>query len=70
VRAIGTYVCHVLMIHRGLMGRRDEGHWTVPRTAPSERHCQDPERHQGWQQDGQEAGHEGQGGGRGEAVER
>lgn len=51
------------------MGRGDESHRTMPRTAASERRGQDPKRHPGRIEDGQEANAPGQGGGGGEVVE-
>jgi len=51
------------------MGRRHESHRSVPRHAPSKWHCKDPERHQGWLKDGQEAEPPRQGGCCGEVAQ-
>ena len=59
----------IFSLCRGLMGRCDAGYRTVPRHAPPEWHCEDSERHQGGEQDGQEARVQGQGCGRRAALE-
>jgi hypothetical protein len=64
-----SFVVAWLTISRGLVGRGDEGHRTVPCNAASERRGKNPERHPGGNADGQEARVQGQGGGGGEAVE-
>lgn len=55
---------------RGVLGRRYEGNWTMPRNAASERCRPDSERHQGGVEDGQEADFTGQGAGCGKVAAR